>query len=180
MDIPRINKPSSNIIPGFGQEILIAEYEWVATWSIPTGPFANYGDESIISGNHTFAAGKGFQKAYLSNRDSELIGNYMGSQDSRAFKPELHAFMPGLNPVTTTFFAGNKRYLVLLPSPDCEGTMFIQIGTQCRGAEIPAESVKAHSGKAESNDPVGHEFIIDGYADKCYWYQGAITLFPTP
>jgi hypothetical protein len=178
MDTPRFNKPTANIIPGFGQEILIAEYDWVATWAIPVGPFTNYGDDSIIAADHTFATGKGFQKAYLSNRDSELLGSYMGAQDSRAFKPELNAFMPSINPQTTTFFAGNKRYLVLLPSPDCAGTRYIQIGTQCRGAEIPAASVKMKSGKAESNDPVGHEFIIDGYADKCYWYDGTVTLFP--
>lgn len=178
MDIPRINKPTASLIPGLGQEILIAEYDWVTTWAGPMASLTLYGDESRITDPHVFTVGKGFRKAYISNRDSELLATYMGSQDSRAVKPELNAFMPGINPVTTTFFAANKRYLVLIPSPDCAGNQYIQIGTQCRGAEIPAESVKMTTGKAESGDAVGHSFTINGYQDKLYFYEGTVTLYP--
>lgn len=177
MDIPRILKPVSNNA-GLGQEILIAEIGWLITIATPTAPFTNYGDESLISGNHVFDTGKGFRKAYISNRSSELLADYFGDQDTRSVMPKISAFMPGINPVTTTFFAENKGYLVLVPDIDCAATRFVQIGTACRPAEIPASGVKMKGGKAESNDPRGHEFEINGFAPRMYFYEGTVTIYP--
>lgn len=179
MDIPRIGRPSK-VTPGLGQELLIAEYGWFTTLQAAQAPTANYGDDSIIIADHAFTVGKGFRSIYISNRESELLADYLGSQDSRAVMPRIEAFMPGINPVTTTFFAELKEYIVLVPDVLCGGDRYVQIGTACRRAEIPAESVKMRSGKAESNDPVGHEFVINGYADKIYYYEGAVTMYPTP
>ncbi len=179
MDIPRIGRPSK-VIPGLGQELLIAEYGWFATLSAAQAPTANYGDDSIIIADHTFLTGKGFRSIYISNRESELLADYLGGQDSRAVRPNLPAFMPGINPVTTTFFSELKEYIVLVPDVLCSGDRYIQIGTACRRAEIPADSVKMKGGKAESNDPVGHEFVITGYADKIYYYEGVVTMYPPP
>jgi hypothetical protein len=177
MDIPRISKPVSNNA-GLGQEALIAELDWFTTIAVPVGPFTNYGDDSIIAGDHVFVATKGFRQIYISNRSSELTADYLGDQDTRSVMPKLNAFMPGINPVTTTFFAENKRYIVLIPDIDCGTTRYVQVGTKCRGAEIPASSVKMKGGKAESNDPRGHEFEINGFAPRMYFYDGAVTLYP--
>ncbi|MBL8002848.1 MAG: hypothetical protein JNL05_12905 [Flavobacteriales bacterium] len=177
MDIPRIAKPARNS-QGIGQEALICELDWLTTIAEPAGPFTNYGDDSIIGGNHVFATGKGFRKVYISNRSSKLMAKYMGGQDSRAVKPQLEAFMPVIDPVTTTFFSENKRYLVLVPDITCSSTRYIQIGTSCRGAEIPPDSVEMSSGVAESNEEAGHKFIIDGFQDRIYFYEGTVTLYP--
>lgn len=177
MDIPRITKPVNGVTPGVGQEILIAEFDWFDELAVPTLN-TNYGDDCRIVEDHTFLTGKGFRKCYISNRDSELLAKYLGGQDSRAVMPSVKAFMPGINPVTTTFFAANKRYIVLVPPPDCSNTRWVQLGVSCRPAEIPPESVQMKGGKAESNDPSGHEFEVVGYQDKNYFYEGAVTLYP--
>ena len=181
MDIPRIPRPTK-VTPGLGQMLLIAEIDWLDELAEPqalTGTSA-YGDDSRIVADHEFLAGKGFRDIYISNRDSELLADYLGSQDSRAVMPRIEAFMPGINPVTTTFFSEIKGYILLVPDAKCDGQRYVQIGTKCRPAEIPAESVRMRGGKAESNDPSGHEVVINGYADRVLFYEGVVTMYPAP
>lgn len=176
MDIPDIPKPAINT-QGIGQEALIAELPWFTTLVSPTGS-TNYGDPSIITGDHVFATGKGFRTIYISNRASKLIAKYMGGQDTRAVKAELEAFMPAINPVTTTFFSENKRYVVLIPNIDCSSTRWIQLGTKCRGAEIPPDSVEMTTGTAETNEEAGHKFKVDWFGGRILFYDGDTPLYP--
>ena len=175
MDIPDIPKPSSNS-QGIGQIALIAEIDWFTSLAVPTGN-TNYGDDCIITGDHVFASGKGFREIYISNRASKLMAKYMGGQDTRAVKPELEAFMPKINPVTCTFFSENKGYVLLVPDIDCSSKRWIQLGTKCRAAEIPPDSVEMTTGTAETNEEAGHKFKVDWFGQRIFFYDGDTPLY---
>ena len=175
MNLIDVGAPTNNMA-GVGVTIYIKEIGAFDTISPNMTPVA-YGDERRITAAHTFLdVDDGWQTAPISNKQAELIAQFMGDDYTRAAKIELQAFMPGIDPVRCQFFAELKQYLVLVPHVNCTTVRKIQIGTKCRPARIPADKVKMSTGKAESNDPAGHTFVIDGYADGVNFYEGAVTL----
>jgi hypothetical protein len=175
MNIIDIGSPTSNL-SGVGTKIYIKEIGAFDTIAVNMTPVA-YGDERRITASHTFLdVDDGWQTALISNKQSEMLADFMGDDFTRAVKPYLQAFMPGIDPVRCQFFAELKEYLVLVPDVLCAGTRYIQIGTKCRAARIPADKVKMKGGKAESNEPRGHEFVIEGFADGVNFYEGTVTL----
>ncbi len=171
-----VNMPLLAQAAGVGQNIWIKE---IGAFDViqDTMTVVAYGDQRRITDTHTFLDGDdGWMQAFIANESSEILADFVGNKYTRAVKPRLQAFMPGIDPVRCQFFAELKQYLVLVPDILCNGTRFIQIGTKCRPALIPADSVKMKGGKAESNDMRGHEFVIEGFADGVNFYEGTVTL----
>lgn len=175
MNLIDIGAPTSSLA-GVGTKIYIKEISAFNVIQPNMTPVA-YGDERRITATHTFLdVDDGWQTAIIAPKQSEMLAEFMGDDFTRSVKPQLKAFMPGIDPVRCQFFAELKEYLVLVPDVLCAGTRYIQIGTKCRPARIPADKVKMMGGKAEGNDPRGHEFVVEGFADGVNFYEGTITL----
>lgn len=161
--------------PGISSVVHVAEISWFSAF----GAFAtntNPGDEMRITGDHTFASGKGFRPWECEDDISNLKIPVTGSKGSLGLKPELTVFMPGLTPAMLWSARQNKKFVVLVQPFGCNSTSFIQLGDVCNPVRImPSDGW--NSGTAGGNDPRGMTVKL-GSNYSVYFYEGELTVYP--
>lgn len=161
--------------PGIGGKVYAAELPWLTamgTFATNTIP----GDEDRITGDHTFATGKGFREWECEDDVSNLVIPVTGSKGSLGLKPELTVFWPGLTPSMLWHARQNKKLILLVQAFGCNSTQYLQLGDACNPVRImPSDGWK--SGTAGGNDARGMTVKL-GSNYSVYFYEGDLVLYP--
>ena len=84
-----------NVASGVAQVLLYAPISDFTSIAVPTAPFANPGDSITITGDHTFAAGKGFKTLALAPQHNSLDSKPRGDVGLNGLGQEAKIFIPG-------------------------------------------------------------------------------------
>lgn len=154
---------------------IVSEFTSIAK---PTAPFANKGDEVRIQTAHVPKTNCGFYRVYQVKKRHQGKGDPAGAFGAKTLVHEYEVFVPGVDPITTEFVKNiiNKEVFTLHRDSDCANPQVIQLGDECRPAEIDANYTTG------TIEPSGEK----GYILKVKWvgiqkfYEAAIPLDVTP
>lgn len=159
--------------PGLMKNIYVAPVRDFATFAVPTDSGNMDGSSVLITGDHTFEAGRGWIPMYSTLESAQLIAETIGERDGRGHRLELTAFRPGVGAQNIEF--ANKalydEFIILVET--LEG-QFLQMGTERMGVECTGAAMD--TGTVGSGRK-GYTFTFDTFGSP-YVYEGVITELP--
>jgi hypothetical protein len=170
-----IAKPAGSNSPGMSEEILVTTKSSILAFP-SLMVYAAPGDTLRLTGDITFEAADGFVKLYATKDTVQLMIKKVGMKDSRGWNIELPFFAPGLNAPLAELFAEDPDVVVLVKKPDCIGSEYICLGTDCRALEISGDFDSSLAN--DDSGRHGWSGMIQGYLPIFYYYDGVITLKP--
>ena len=90
----KLNAPQK-VASGVAEKVFFAPKSSFDTIAVPTAPFTNKGDSISISGDHTFATGKGFLEITLAPQKNSLESKTRGDLGLNGLVTDLKVFIPG-------------------------------------------------------------------------------------
>jgi hypothetical protein len=136
------------------------------------------GDSVTIDGAHAFKNGKGFLEMYSTLDFSELKLDPVGERDGRSFKGSIPLFYPGNEKEAAEQAAQlkNEPGILLVEEMDGNGVRYIQCGSEGLGVEL----IPGYTSGKPSGGRRGWTFTGEFFAQKQYFYEGAIALKNAP
>ena len=162
--------------PGLLGYVLFAPEAWfdsIAKAPKYSAAQAAAGTSAIIADNHTFKAGLGFLKLYITLDSNELKADIVGERDGRGLKFGFEGFHPGNKPESLELLnlVKNTGGIMLVPTPDEE---FIQVGAE----GLPVELMPSFGTGKLSSGRRGITVKGECYATGIKLYRGDIALKP--
>lgn len=160
--------------PGIGGTILLAEIAHITAFGTPA-TVTVVGDELRITGDHTFATGKGFVAWETEDDIANLKIPITGTRSSLGLKPELTIFLPGLTAAQAVSVVQNKRYIALVKAFGCNANQYLQLGDDCNPLRLlPSDGF--NSGVAGGNDARGWTVKL-GNNYSVHFYEGDVLMY---
>ena len=159
-------------IPGYGN-LWVAELKSFLTIAPEPNTSSVEGGLRIITGDHTFAATKGFRKMTLYRGDSQTDGTFPGDPGFKTTLYNVKAFVVGDDANTREFceMLINKGVILLQTAPDCADTRILQHGCSCSPTVV--KDSKFSSGGRISGGKKGYEITFESTC--LFDYQGVVT-----
>lgn len=161
--------------PGLLGYILWAPVSWFAT--IAKAPkydgTGTPGASAVITGNHTFKAGKGFLRLYITLDSNELKGEVVGERDGRGQKITFDGFHPGNKAAALELVNIVKNVDGIMLVPDADGT-YIQVGAE----GLPVELAPSYGSGKLSGGRRGITVKGECYAIGIKLYEGDVVEKP--
>lgn len=136
---------------------------------------ANQGEKVTIENAHTFTGTEGFREIYSSPKKKVLTVTQSGDEELGTFTSRIEAFFPGNKKEFDAFLKDDPELILLINTPDCGDTEYIQVGTACNPARIVKDS-EYNSGNNGGDTDRGTVFRIEGYASSKIYYDQVVTL----
>jgi hypothetical protein len=144
----------------------ISEFLLIKGFKTTTDP----GDSVTIDGSHTFAAGKGFTKAYGTLGTGQLTSESNGEVDGRGATNKGVFFHPGNKKEVAEFIRKGKNDDFIFLFHDADGTIN-QVGSE----GIPAKLTGKYDSATLGNGRKGWMIEVEAYAQGLAFYEGTIT-----
>lgn len=148
-------------------------FETIAKAPKYTAAQATPGLSAVIATPHTFKAGLGFLKIYMTLDSNELKAEVVGERDGRGLKVMVEGFHPGNGAGVIEMLNLLKNTGGILLVPDADGT-YIQVGAKGLPAEV---SFSYGSGKL-SGGRRGFTIKAEAYASAIRLYSGDVVEKP--
>ncbi|GAA3953961.1 hypothetical protein [Hymenobacter algoricola] len=131
------------------------------------------GLSAVIATAHTFKAGLGFLKIYITLDSNELKADIVGERDGRGLKVSFEGFHPGNKPESLEFLniVKNIGGIMLVPEPDGG---FFQVGAE----GLPVELTPSFATGKLSSGRRGTTVKGECYATGIKLYKGEIVEKP--
>lgn len=136
MAYAHVTKPAS-VEPGLSDFLIGIKSEFT-TIQKPVAPFTNPGDSQTIVSAHVPVATKGFYRCYIDKKKHTGKGDQAGTFGSKTLANEYDVFLPGFDAVRLELVKNlmNEEVITLHRDANCDLDTFIQLGNECRPAEI--------------------------------------------
>lgn len=175
-ELADIVKQGGSNAPGMSEQIKICLKSDILAFPATVSPVVNPEDALTLDGDITFDTGDGFVDVYATKDTVQLMLKKVGQKDSRGFNAELNFFIPALHKQFAALLVEDPDVVFLVKKPDCAGTEWIVLGSDCRGIEVNGD----FDSDLANNESGRHGFSAkgQGYIPKFFFYTGTVTMKP--